>query len=250
MMYGQQKDINGKWYLFNRKSGKMEYGQQKDVGHWYLFDRNSGNMKYGSIKDVNQKWYYFNTSSGIMTYGWISVSGHFYYYDRNSGVRNNSFYPIYFSQLDSRWYNTAGCVEASLAMILAGFGYGVNPGNLISYANQVGLFGPGGTDGRGLVALLNHYGLSYQNLNSLSDLQSSLKAGYPVLLAVMSPFPEVAGTSASHELVLYGYSNGYTQVFDPWNNVESGTWSISSLFSDISYINGDNDAGSSAKAVW
>ena len=84
MMYGQQKDSNGQWYLFDRSSGIMRKGQVNDAGNWYLFDRSSGIMRKGQVNDAGN-WYLFNRSSGIMMYGLqTDINGKTYYFN-NAG---------------------------------------------------------------------------------------------------------------------------------------------------------------------
>ncbi|WP_277812569.1 GH25 family lysozyme [Lactococcus lactis] len=88
MLYGQQKDINNQWYLFNRSSGIMMYGQQKDINNqWYLFNRSTGIMMYGQQKDINNQWYLFNRSTGIMMHGLQKdINEQTYYFSNNSGT--------------------------------------------------------------------------------------------------------------------------------------------------------------------
>ncbi|WP_180753122.1 C39 family peptidase [Lactococcus lactis] len=85
MMYGQQKDSNGQWYLFDRSSGIMRKGQVNDAGNWYLFDRSSGIMRKGQVNDAGN-WYLFDRSSGVMRKGQVNDAGNWYLFDRSSGV--------------------------------------------------------------------------------------------------------------------------------------------------------------------
>jgi hypothetical protein len=90
ILTGQQK-IAGNWYQFNSK-GAVQYGQIKGSnGKWYLFNRNSGKMMYGLTKDSNGKTHYFNSKSGVMTYGWVTVSSTQQdYFDTKSGARTKT----------------------------------------------------------------------------------------------------------------------------------------------------------------
>ena len=85
MMYGQQKDSNGQWYLFDRSSGIMRKGQVNDAGNWYLFDRSSGIMRKGQVNDAGN-WYLFDRSSGIMRKGQVNDAGNWYLFNRSSGI--------------------------------------------------------------------------------------------------------------------------------------------------------------------
>ncbi|MFQ9540007.1 MAG: C39 family peptidase [Lactococcus lactis] len=84
MMYGQQKDSNGQWYLFDRSSGIMRKGQVNDAGNWYLFNRSSGIMMYGLQTDINGKTYYFN-NAGKMVYGTATLEKTNYKFNTTSG---------------------------------------------------------------------------------------------------------------------------------------------------------------------
>ena len=85
MKYGQQKDINGQWYLFDRKNGVMRKGQVYDAGNWYLFDRASGAMRKGQVYDAGN-WYLFDRASGVMRKGQVKDAGSWYFFDRASGI--------------------------------------------------------------------------------------------------------------------------------------------------------------------
>ena len=85
MMYGQQKDSNGQWYLFDRSSGIMRKGQVNDAGNWYLFDRSSGIMRKGQVNDAGN-WYLFDRSSGVMRKGQVNDAGNWYLFNRSSGI--------------------------------------------------------------------------------------------------------------------------------------------------------------------
>ncbi len=58
-----------------------------------------------------------------------------------------------------------------------------------------------------------------------------LQEGHHVLAAVQNNKFVLGGT---HELVLKGYSNGMTYVYDPYNSSNNGWYSVASLWSEQS----------------
>ncbi|MCQ2570433.1 MAG: hypothetical protein MJ139_06045, partial [Limosilactobacillus sp.] len=123
-----QKNINGKWYLFDNKGamqtgfqrisnqnktvyynekGQMQYGQQYLDGHWYLFDKATGAMKTGFQKIADQhKTVYYN-QAGQMLYGQQYLNGKWYNFDKNSGAMKTGFQWIA-EQAKTVYYNQAG----------------------------------------------------------------------------------------------------------------------------------------------
>jgi cell wall-associated NlpC family hydrolase len=121
MMYGQQKDINGKWYLFNRKSGKMEYGQQKDInGKWYLLDRKAGDMLSGFQKDAGHM-YYFGKNDHTMYHG-VKHFTNYFYFDTKSGIQQNDL-NTYLYLFDHGYFGKANStIERAIAKGLSIYG--------------------------------------------------------------------------------------------------------------------------------
>lgn len=128
--------------------------------------------------------------------------------------------PYYYSQLDPRWsglsYGIAklgpsGCVPSSMAMVLRGsYGINVTPvdtaNRLFSYGgfNQQ-YYGSSATD---LFRGIRSYGRSISSIGSLGELNNYLSQGYPVIMFV--------DVGIGHAIVTHGYSNGYTNVYDPY----------------------------------
>jgi arabinogalactan endo-1,4-beta-galactosidase len=116
MLFGYQK-IDGYWYYFNTKSGKMLtgfqtipyaandstpkkvyfdakghmlFGYQKIDGYWYYFNTKSGKMLTGfqtipyAANDSTPKKVYFD-AKGRMLFGWQTIGGYKYYFNTKSG---------------------------------------------------------------------------------------------------------------------------------------------------------------------
>ena len=103
-----QKNIDGKWYLFDETTGamktgfqkissqnktvyysdmgQMQYGQQKISSHWYLFDETTGAMKTGLQYIADQKKLVVYASNGQMQYGTQRVGGKSYSFNRTTGA--------------------------------------------------------------------------------------------------------------------------------------------------------------------
>ncbi|MCB5952326.1 RICIN domain-containing protein [Enterococcus sp. BWT-B8] len=156
--------------------------------------------------------------------------------------------PYYYSQLDSRWsrltfgtskFGPSGCVPTSMAMVLKGsYGMNVTPvdtaNRVFSYGgfNQQ-YFGSSGTD---LVRGMRAYGRTITNINSLSELNDYLSKGYPVIMLV--------DVGIGHAIVTHGYSNGKTNVYDPYGRQFYNGWvSTSQLWNTPSKDSIDWSAG-------
>ncbi|SFG60257.1 GH25 family lysozyme, partial [Ligilactobacillus ruminis] len=108
-----QRQINGKWYLFDKNTGamknglqwvadqkktcyyasngQMQYGQQCINGKWYLFDKNTGAMKTGLqwVADQNKTCYY--ASNGQMQYGSQKIGNYYCYFDPSTGSMHHGW---------------------------------------------------------------------------------------------------------------------------------------------------------------
>ena len=95
MITGWNKE-NGKWYFYDKSSGKMQRSTWvKDDGKWYYMDSN-GVMATGKkyIKGVD---YYFN-SSGVMATGWTKIGDYWYYFETNGSMC------VGWKKIDGKWY--------------------------------------------------------------------------------------------------------------------------------------------------
>ena len=127
-----QRQINGKWYLFDNNigamktgfqwisdqhktcyyngKGQMQYGQQCINGKWYLFDNNIGAMKTGFqwISDQRKTCYY--NDKGQMQYGQQCINGKWYLFDNNIGAMKTGFQWIS-DQHKTCYYNDKGQMQ-------------------------------------------------------------------------------------------------------------------------------------------
>ena len=188
--------------------------------------------------------------------GWESVNGTLKYYDAGSKKYTKQFSLVYYSQLDPRWsgkyyggytFRESGCGQASIAMIISGFGTSVTPPNVANYTYSKGLFNDGsaGSDESSLTTAAKKWGLSYKVMGSSSQLASYLQKGYPATVCINLGYGE------RHIVALTGYSNGYTTVHDPWNNLLfSGKHTVSEVWSRLSWLQVNKDMGASAAVVY
>ena len=228
----------------------------------------SGTVKYAVWSDTNGqddiKWY-DATTSGTSASGLINVANHsgtgtyhLHAYQSDNGqmyfltstdftVKQTNYNTPYYNQRDGRWggnrygyYTLAstGCVPTSLAMVFSSLtGNEVLPTTVASYLyNNTVEFNRGteGTTGNGILVASRQWGLTPTVLNSSDALTSDLKEGHHVVAAVQQDKFSPWGWGTSHEIVLKGYSNGNTYVYDPYNSANNGWYPIVSLWNEQS----------------
>ena len=235
----------------------------------------NGAVKYAVWSDSNGQddlaWY-DAAVSGTNAAGLINLANHsgtgtyhLHVYQADNGqmyfltstdftVRRTNYETPYYNQRDGRWGSTrygyytmasTGCVPTSLAMVFSSLtGNEVLPTAVADYLyNNTVEFNRGGegTTGRGILMASNQWGMSATVLNSPSDLTAALQEGHHVLGAVQQNKFSPWGWGTSHELVLKGYSNGSTYVFDPYNASNNGWYPIASLWNEQSTQSGDTN---------
>lgn len=155
----------------------------------------------------------------------------------------------YYNQRDSRWASKrygqfylgpTGCVPTSLAMIFSSIsGKTILPPQVADYlytkTNEFDKDGPGTTN-NGILAAVANFGYKATNLGSQSAISAALQAGYHVACAIQYNQFVIHG---SHEMVLKGYSNGSTYVYDPYTKELCGWYSIANLWREQSTQEGD-----------
>ncbi|WEV60430.1 C39 family peptidase [Streptococcaceae bacterium ESL0729] len=163
--------------------------------------------------------------------------------------------PYYYSQRDPRWryayvgnyqMGPTGCVPTSLSMILKGsYGTEANPFFVASQMARLGGFnqryrGASGTD---LVLTAQAFGRTVRKADTLDQLNYYLSQGYPVIL-----FQNVG---IGHAVVVHGYSNGLTKVYDPYDRMfyPDGWTSTYSLWQNPSNDSLDWDQGRPAFVI-
>ncbi|CAM4128712.1 hypothetical protein AT575_06575 [Streptococcus penaeicida] len=156
----------------------------------------------------------------------------------------------YYNQRDSRWgwkqygisnLAAAGCVPTSLAMIFSSLsGKTILPPQVADFLyTKTNEFNKSfiGTSAQGLISAVTNFGYQYSNLTTASAITSALQAGHHVACAIQyNKFV----ASGSHEMVLKGYSNGYTYVYDPYTSGNCGWYPIQNLWNERSTDKDDN----------
>ncbi|EPV81477.1 gram positive anchor, partial [Streptococcus agalactiae FSL C1-487] len=152
----------------------------------------------------------------------------------------------YFNQRDGAWaryygnytFAATGCVPSSLAMVFTELARRqITPTEIANYLwNNSNEFNKnyGGTSGKGLVQATKHFGFVPTHLASQSAIVEALQAGHHVLAAVQQDKFSPWGINYSHEIVLRGYSNGNTYVYDPYNRANIGWYPVANLWNEQS----------------
>lgn len=152
----------------------------------------------------------------------------------------------YFNQRDGAWaryygnytFAATGCVPSSLAMVFTELARRqITPTEIANYLwNNSNEFNKnyGGTSGKGLVQATKHFGFVPTHLASQSAIVEALQAGHHVLAAVQQDKFSPWSINYSHEIVLRGYSNGNTYVYDPYNRANIGWYPVANLWNEQS----------------
>jgi len=230
--YGQNKTV------YYNDDGQMLYGEQKINGIWYLFNKWNGGMVTGfqNLAGYGQNKTVYYNDNGQMLYGKLVIKNTVYTFNNQNGALY--FNPYYYAQNNILWGNVrfgnytmaqTGCVMASLAMVITGYGNNITPLQAATFGYNHGTFNHGepGTDQNTLVAVAKHYGLTPRGLNSKSQLQDALENGRPVVIAVQQPF--IPWYGVTHEIVVSKYSSGKVYVQDPLGTT-TGWHTLSSLW--------------------
>ncbi|WP_423217307.1 GBS Bsp-like repeat-containing protein [Streptococcus equinus] len=233
----------------------------------------SGVVKYAVWSDVNGqddiRWYDAITS-GNSANGLINVANHsgtgtyhLHVYQSDNGqmyfltstdftVKRTNYSAPYYNQRDGRWANThfgyytmaaTACAPTSVAMVVSALtGHEVLPTTVCSYLYNNTIEynrGGAGTTGRGVIMGAQNWGLQTSVVHSEGALSNVLKEGHYVLAAVQMDKFSPWGWGTSHEIVLKGYSNGNTYVYDPYNASNNGWYPIALLWREQSTQAGD-----------
>ncbi|MFG6674012.1 C39 family peptidase [Leuconostoc lactis] len=168
-------------------------------------------------------------------------------------VTKHANQPVYFSQLDSRWANhpfndytmgPAGCVPTSIAMVLNGsYGIPVNPDNVRAVMNNISTSSYGAT-GIDLINTVHYYGRQVEQINTVARTAQLLQQGVPVIFYVN------VANGIGHAIATYGYSNGTTQVYDPYSRYYFNGWyDLNYLSNTLSRDPADWNAGRPVFAI-
>lgn len=161
----------------------------------------------------------------------------------------------YYNQRDAIWasyygngsFAATGCVPASLAMVFTELARrGITPTQVADYLyNNTNYFNKTflGTSAHGIVAATKHFGFVPTQLSSQSAIIEALQAGHHVMGAVQNNKFSPWGPGYSHEVVMRGYSNGNTYIYDPYNRANIGWYPVASLWSEQSQDKDDRALG-------
>jgi len=200
---------------FYYENNQKVIGEKYIAGYWYLFDKLADGAMVTGLQNLagygQNKTVYYN-DNGQMLYGKLVIKNTVYTFNNQNGALY--FNPYYYAQNNILWGNVrfgnytmaqTGCVMASLAMVITGYGNNITPLQAATFGYNHGTFNHGepGTDQNTLVAVAKHYGLTPRGLNSKSQLQDALENGRPVVIAVQQPF--IPWYGVTHEIVVSKY---------------------------------------------
>lgn len=161
----------------------------------------------------------------------------------------------YYNQRDAIWtsyygngsFAATGCVPTSLAMVFTELARrGITPTEIADYLyDNTNYFNKtfSGTSANGIVAATKHFGFVLTQLSSQSAIMQALQAGHHVIGAVQNNKFSPWGPGYSHEIVMRGYSNGNTYIYDPYNRANIGWYPVASLWAEQSQDKDDRALG-------
>ena len=262
-------------YFFGTNGDAIKGIRNYDNGKMEYYGNNYNQVRNNYVRTNANTIYFFGANGdavkGLRYYGshpyQVEYYGNNYNQLRNTSIRvNGKKYdfggngdliiakkPVYFSHLDSRWSNhrfndysmgQAGCVPTSIAMVLNGsYGINVNPDDVKTVMNNLSQSSFGAT-GRDLINTINAYGRKVEQINTVERTANLLQQGVPVIF-----FVNVAG-GIGHAITTYGYSNGATEVLDPYNRCYYNGWyDVSAISNNLSRDSSDWNAGRPVFAI-
>lgn len=161
--------------------------------------------------------------------------------------RYSTFKPVYYSQGDERWATAKifgdtgnsmkknGCGPTSLAMAFEGItGQTILPSTVAEWLfNNTKTCNVSknkhGTYPKGLEAAARHWRIEYKGLKSNQAINEELAKGHIVIGAV-GPNLKGLAKGFTHWVVMYGYEDGKTHVFDANNGKGNGVWETKVLW--------------------
>ncbi|MHB9782200.1 C39 family peptidase [Streptococcus sp. 10F2] len=161
----------------------------------------------------------------------------------------------YYNQRDAVWasyygngsFAATGCVPAVLAMVFTELERrGVTPKQVADYLyNNTDYFNKSfsGTSAHGIIAASEHFGFVPTQLSSQAALVAALQEGHHVVGAVQNNKFSPWGSGYSHEVVMKGYSNGKTYIYDPYNRANIGWYPVASMWAEQSQDRDDRALG-------
>ncbi len=155
--------------------------------------------------------------------------------------------PVYYSQRDALWSNQkiglstmqlTGCVPTSLAMAYTAIlGRSISPLEVASYLytytdefNKTVL----GASGSAIQKASSYYGVNFKGLQTLEEVQQELSYGRIVVVAVGKGTYSFTMPGYTHEIVLYGNADGFTNVYDPNDSTKNGKYYLGEIYNQRS----------------
>ncbi|SCB78506.1 C39 family peptidase [Weissella bombi] len=234
------------------EKGQNFTGFRKYMGSYYWFQ---DGVRQENKWETAWGYKYYVGADGRAVQGIVTINGQKHnfgkngtFYERPMPIKVNR--PTYFSQWDNRWANTwlsggtfgaTGCVPTSAAMVLKGsYVVNVTPRQV---GNQVSKFHEAyGASGLDLQTMVNAYGHSAKSLSTPNAVKNELKQGKPVIFFV--------NVGIGHAVVGYGYNQGKTEIFDPYNQQFYKGWnSVDGVLGRLSQDPQDWDAGTPAFVI-
>lgn len=254
----EEQTSDGPKTVYYGSDGRMIYGMRQVEGRWKYFRTESGAMVISEFADIpafysntgTAKIYYFDQAGNMVT-GTLCKGAAVLEFDDSGALIACSFDDVpYYSQRDPRWISTyiggytmgsTACVPTVITMIVNTLNQmRLSPVNVAMDLYQNGYMNYGDQTGCGADALLyagERYGLQVVQLSTRTAVEKFLKMGAMVAAAMNPGIFTVAGTT--HEILLYGYENGQTCVYDPYWSSHNGSYSVSTVWNQQSTDSGD-----------
>ena len=242
--YTNQFYVNwGKTYYFGNDGARYTNQFYGNWGNTYYFGDDGARYTNQFYSNWGNKYYF--DGNGILTKNKIFMVNNIKYASNGKGILSVQSLnkPYYYSQFNPEWSQTLfndhtfamdGCVPTSIAMVLKGsYNINVNPRQV---ANTINTFHDSvGATGIDLQRMVSAYGYNAKSLAS-TQAKNALIQGTPLIVLV--------NVGIGHAVVLNGYSNGATEVFDPYDKkFYNGWYSLDGILNRLSNDPHDWDAG-------
>lgn len=174
---------------------------------------------------------YVTDSSGAITK--VTHSYVPYYNQANYGVSYNGLS-----------FASTGCTPTVLAMLFGGlYGASYSPTYMADLLYAAGLMNNGvnGCPATSMSYIANRFGKSITTSLSSSQAKNILLRG-GMITAAMNP-GTFCVSGATHEILIFGYDNGTVKVYDPLWSGHNGSYSLGTIYGQLSTAWEDNVGG-------
>ncbi len=213
--------INNKKYYF--ENNYVIKGSKEIEGKTYYFDTKTGELKTGVYKQNGNEYYYDN-------YGKLTKIQYIpKYYSQRDSRWSNTYY-------GSGNMKNSGCAPTSMAMAFSSIlERTILPVDVAYYLyhkttefNKPTL----GASGRAVQLAASHFGVKWKGLASTTEIANALSNG-KIVFANVGP-GKFTSPGLTHAIVLYKNENGNTLAMDPYNSGNNGKISISTVWAQRS----------------